>query len=264
MGKQYHDEVILDNMSDIRWALDTDEKCPACDSMDRCPMEPKGYQLHYCHDVADKYQYPMFAVSFCMFLRQQQNEIKETDHPDIYKGADFNHLKVTHDNKAAYDYCYAYAMSINRKTRKGLYLTGNEGTGKTALAYAVMRQANRIGLPCAFVKVTNILSDLRQSYKNDYYEPVTYFRAMEKHFVILDDLGVERPTDWVREQIYNLIDARYVKGLPTVITTNFTIKELEERLGSDDIVVGQRITGRINEMCDVVPVTGKSWRRRKA
>jgi len=263
MGRQYADDDLRMCESDIRWALDTDAYCPNCEGIDACVLPVKGYMMFFNHADAGRFKLPRFGVAFCQYLKQQQAELSEADQVDHYKGADFNRLKVTDDNKTAFNRCRQYAMTINKQTKKGLLLIGNEGTGKTSLAYAVMRQANRAGLPCAFIVVSNVLDDLRQNYKNDFYEPTTYFRAKEKHFVILDDLGVEKPTDWVREQIYKLINERYMKGLPTLITTNFTLQELEERLGSDDIVVGKRITGRICEMCDIVPVTGKSWRRKK-
>jgi DNA replication protein DnaC len=107
------------------------------------------------------------------------------------------------------------------------------------------------------VVVPNLLDELRRAVKSE--EPgdlANVRRVTEKHLVVLDDLGAERVTDWVQEQLYKLINERYERMLPTVVTSNCSLQELEYRLGGP-------VVDRLAEMCDVVPVTGRSWRRRR-
>ena len=74
--------------------------------------------------------------------------------------------------------------------------------------------------------------------------------------LIIDDLGAERKSEFMQEQVYNIIDARYRSGLPMIITTNLTIKQLTE-----PAEIGfSRIYDRILERCHPMELTGDSRR----
>lgn len=79
-------------------------------------------------------------------------------------------------------------------------------------------------------------------------------RARSDAIVILDDIGAEKPSEWVQEQLYALIDLRYRMQRSTFFTTNCTLKQLESQIGS-------RIVSRIFEMCEGVKVSGTDWRK---
>ena len=79
--------------------------------------------------------------------------------------------------------------------------------------------------------------------------------TMEASFI--DDLGAERKSDFMQEQVFNIIDARYRSGLPMIITTNLTAEEMKK-----PTEIGQsRIYDRILERCHPVAVQGQSIRR---
>jgi DNA replication protein DnaC len=80
-------------------------------------------------------------------------------------------------------------------------------------------------------------------------------RARSDDLVILDDIGAEKPSDWVAEQLYALIDVRYRMLRSTVFTTNCTMKQLESQIGI-------RSVSRIMEMCEGIKVEGEDWRKR--
>ena len=63
--------------------------------------------------------------------------------------------------------------------------------------------------------------------------------------LILDDFGIERSTEYALEQIYNIINARYLKSKPTIITTNLNFKDIETE--QEDVMLG-RIYSRIKEI----------------
>ena len=69
----------------------------------------------------------------------------------------------------------------------------------------------------------------------------------------MDDLGAEKPSDWVSEQLYMIINSRYEDMLPTIITTNCNTKELIERLG-------ERTVSRIIEMTEPVTIKASDYR----
>ena len=78
--------------------------------------------------------------------------------------------------------------------------------------------------------------------------------------LIIDDLGAERSTDYALEKVYNIIDSRYLSGKPLILTTNMTLKEMQE---TQDIRY-KRIYDRIFEMCFPVRFAGRSWREKVA
>ena len=81
-------------------------------------------------------------------------------------------------------------------------------------------------------------------------------RLMEYPLLIIDDLGVERDTSYIAEQVYNIIDARYRSGRPMIITTNLSMQELE----NPGIWEKKRIYDRILECCTPLRVEGRNIR----
>lgn len=145
-----------------------------------------------------------------------------------------------------------------RKDNVGLLLYGNVGSGKTCIACSI---ANAIITEYSYtVKMRNfaqILNDLQKGGfnldRNEYIEKIT-----NPTLLILDDFGIERNTEYALEQIYNVINARYLKARPTIITTNLNFKDMEQE--QEDIMLG-RIYSRIIEMCLPLRVTGLDRRK---
>lgn len=146
-----------------------------------------------------------------------------------------------------------------RKDNIGLLLYGNVGSGKTYIACCI---ANSIITEYSYsVKMKNfsqILNDLQAGGftldRNEYIDQIT-----NATLLILDDFGIERNTEYALEQIYNVINVRYLKVKPTIIITNLNFKDIEKE--QNDIMLG-RIYSRIIEMCLPLRVVGED--RRKA
>ena len=137
------------------------------------------------------------------------------------------------------------------QTKKGIYIYGELGTGKTHIAYALKSKTK-------FVRVFNT-TELLRSIRNDfnrlaYEKDHLEIEAMDyPGILILDDVGSEKISDWVMETFYLIINKRYNHMLPTIITSNLPITDLSER-------IGDRITSRIVEMCDIVELVGSDRR----
>lgn len=114
-----------------------------------------------------------------------------------------------------------------------LLLEGGYGCGKTHLAAAIGNARIAHGDEVLFVTSPDLLDHLRVSYgdaEQGYDE--TFERLKGVRLLILDDLGVENPSPWAKEKLFQLLNHRYTQRLPTVITTNAELERLDPRLRS--------------------------------
>lgn len=251
-GRIYPQEALNLAAREIDMALKTMKQCQRCTGIENCQCNPRGWQAYYDESASVTYDYPSFRYKQCQYWHEKQQ--KETV-KSRFQQRTFENFKVTDENRHAFEACQRYAFNFDRMTKKGLLLAGPPGTGKTHLAVSIHRAVLAKGIASVFINMPNLVNELLQSFKQE-EESLTYMAALEKKLVIIDDLGAERLRDWVQEYVYRLINERYEKMLPLVITTNCSIKELEERIGGPAV-------DRLAEMCEIVSVEGKSWRRKR-
>jgi DNA replication protein DnaC len=154
---------------------------------------------------------------------------------------------------------YLESWDENREAGRGLYFCGGVGTGKTHLAVAVMNELmRRKRVPSLFVTVPELLDNLRETYNKPGRNLDEWMDAVQNaEFLVLDDLGSERPTEWVKERIFVIVNHRYRDALPTVFTSNIGPKDLAEQLG-------ERTASRIIAMCDWIALEGDDYRETAA
>lgn len=139
-----------------------------------------------------------------------------------------------------------------KETRRGLFIHGGVGTGKTHIAYALKNKFDETANNKAhFWNTTELLRELKEDFDRPYGEKKNILEQLmtSKTLIFLDDIGAEKISDWVQETFYLLINKKYNNCLPIVFTSNYTLAELNER-------VGERIVSRILEMCDRFKVDG--------
>ena len=114
-----------------------------------------------------------------------------------------------------------------------LLLEGAYGCGKTHLAAAIANACVQRGVPTLFITVPDLLDSLRFAYGN----PETTFEARFEEIrnaalLVMDDFGTQNATAWAQEKLFQIINYRYINKLPTVITTNLILDEIESRIRS--------------------------------
>lgn len=183
--------------------------------------------------------------------------IKRTIHKRFYKKT-FTNFESSR-NPGSYEVCRAYAKNFigNLKEGIGLFITGPVGSGKTHLAVAVVDYIARIlkqkeHISVVFITAVDLLSEIKYSYERGNTED-TIKRFETCTLLVIDDLGIEKLTDWSHELFYRIIDKRYSCMLPLIITTNLTDTEIKEKLS-------ERVISRIYEICKGVKLTGKDYR----
>lgn len=201
------------------------------------------------------------------FEKQKQRE-KEQEIERLKKSCfiSMSQWAYTFDNyKGEKDKSYIIAKNYvkeyeqMKKENIGLLFCGTVGSGKTYLACCIANAL--IEEYMIRVKIRNfaqIINDLQKSGfdldKNEYIEALTNVSVL-----ILDDLGIERDTSYAKEQVYNIVNSRYLKQKPTIFTTNLPYEKIQN---SDDGVEYERIYSRIIEMCIPVKVMGEDFRKR--
>jgi DNA replication protein DnaC len=141
-------------------------------------------------------------------------------------------------------------------TGPSLLLLGPTGTGKTHQAYGAIRAISVSGLHCSWLATTaaDVYAALRPRPKVD--AEAEFHRYAGARLLVLDDLGAAKASEWTEEVNYRLINYRYERSLPTIITSNVRPKLLGE-------AVGERVASRLVEMCQRVVLEGDDRRRNR-
>lgn len=140
------------------------------------------------------------------------------------------------------------------KSGQGLLLYGGFGKGKTFAACEVANALIDKGYPVLVTNFAQILNRLQNTFeRQEFIDSLNYYRL-----IVIDDLGIERDSAYAKEQVFNVIDARYRAGLPMIITTNLTLEELKNPTNTEN----RRIYDRILERCFPIEVKGGNHRRK--
>jgi DNA replication protein DnaC len=137
---------------------------------------------------------------------------------------------------------YVQTIDANIDAGKGLWLVGDVGTGKTTLAMLVSRAALQAGRSVAIYSLPRLLNLIREAIDSDDGKLDLLDRLAAVDLLHIDDLGVESKTDWVLEQLYSIVNARYEAQRTILATSNLTPEKLSEQ-------IGPRTVSRLEEIC---------------
>jgi DNA replication protein DnaC len=144
------------------------------------------------------------------------------------------------DRQANLQRAYERAREYAQKPEGWFLLRGGYGCGKTHLAAAIANAALERGLSVLFVTVPDLLDHLRGAFAplSDQSYDERFEQVRSAPLLILDDLGTEYGTPWALEKLFQLLNHRYMSRLPTVITTNEELEDLDPRIRSRLIDTG--------------------------
>ncbi|HMS72521.1 MAG TPA: ATP-binding protein [Baekduia sp.] len=122
----------------------------------------------------------------------------------------------------------------------------------------VSEAALAAGHSVAIYSLPRLLAEIRDTFDDD--SPGSYVTLLDTLTAVdllhIDDVGAEKTSPWVLEQLYSLINTRYEEELAVTITTNLERDELAAQ-------IGERTVSRLEEMCTVLPVGGSDLRRQE-
>ena len=130
-------------------------------------------------------------------------------------------------------YALSQAQQFAATPRGWLVLMGSYGCGKTHLAAAIANTCVEFGMKTIFLTVPDLLDWLRYSYGSSDSSFEDRFEEIRNvDLLMLDDLGAQNTTGWAAEKVFQIVDYRYTRKLPTVVTSNLDLEDLDDRIRS--------------------------------
>jgi DNA replication protein DnaC len=178
--------------------------------------------------------------------------------PKRFAGVSFDRPPVTDIDPRVVRVVRDYAAHVDDALDqgRGLWFMGDVGTGKTTLAMLVSKAALEARRSVAIYSLPRLLAEIRTTF--DEQADRSYVDLIERLAAVdllhVDDVGAERTNEWVLEQLYSIINARYEDSRALVITTNLDHEQLREQ-------IGHRTVSRLIEICgDPLPLYGPDRR----
>ena len=265
------DEVKYRYTSQLKEVATCVKICENCKGLAFCPYDIEGLYK----DAFVKDNLVFFAYRKCpfkekadienaylknVFSYKMPKEINEASFKKIYKD-DSNRLETIKYLKNFYDH-YLKSSPI-----KGMYLYGNFGCGKTYLVAALFNELAKKNVHSTIVYFPELLRSLKATFNNpldDYSEKFDLVKSSP--LLLLDDIGAEKLTDWARDEVLGVIlQYRMEEHLPTFLTSNLSLKELEVHLqitnSAPDKVKARRIIERIKYLTEEIEMVSINRRR---
>jgi DNA replication protein DnaC len=220
--------------------------------------------------ISSRLQDPELVTSVKILAPDYRRPMDDTGHPALSSLAllgertfgNFNLRKnenLEADERKRLERAFHAAREFSENPQGWLVFMGKYASGKTHLAASIANYRAGKGVPPLFVMVPDLLDHLRATFSPD--STVSYDRRFDQvkttPLLVLDDLGTQSMTPWVKEKLYQLFNYRYNAELPTVITTSDKLSEIDPRIRSR--MLDQRIC-RIHALT-VPPYRGGKRRR---
>ncbi|MED1793279.1 primosomal protein DnaI [Brevibacillus nitrificans] len=269
---QEHPELTRDDylrsLSNVYTAVKEQYWCERCPGLTECPNLVKGHrtQLDLMNTTI------VSAIAPCKKQLSHEEDLKRRRMMRSYyvseetMSASFDKLEHDAGNRPAVAAAIQFCNQMGTGERvKGLYLHGSFGVGKSYLMGAIARQLSENHIASLLVYVPDFIREMKDSISDQSYVGKLEL-LKEVPVLILDDIGAENLTPWVRDEILGVIlNQRANNHLPTLFTSNYSLEELEEHLSISngnriERTKAARIMERIRHFVDVHEILRKNQR----
>lgn len=172
---------------------------------------------------------------------------------DYYKNVIVNNMDCYKVMQQNFEYCKKYAAEFSCKS-ESILMYGRTGLGKTHLSMAIARELAEKGFTVIYGSVINLLKKVEDENFGRSEQNGTLESLFNCDLLILDDLGAENVNSFNGATLYNIINTRINKGVPFIISTNFTLEEIQN-------FYGERIASRITFCGKRMQFTGRDIRQ---
>ncbi|EST54714.1 prepilin peptidase [Brevibacillus panacihumi W25] len=269
---QHHHELsredYLRSLSTVYTAVKEQYWCEHCPGLGDCPNLVKGHRTQL--DVVNGTI--ISAISPCSKQLSHEEELRRRRLMRSYyvseetMNATFEGLVIDEGNKETVGAALQFCNKVGTGERvKGLYLHGPFGVGKSYIMGAIGRELSERNVASLLVYVPDFIREMKDSISDQSYASKLEL-LKEVPVLILDDIGAENLTPWVRDEILGVIlNQRANNHLPTLFTSNYSLEELEEHLSISngnriERTKAARIMERIRHFVDVYEILRKNHR----
>jgi len=261
-------EDYLRSLSMVYEAVKEQYWCANCPGLAQCPNLVKG---HYSRLAVQNGQITS-AIAPCSKQlaheeQQRSRRLMRSYHiSEETLAASFEQLEVDSANRAVVARAIRFCEEMESGGKvKGIYLHGPFGVGKSYLMGAVARELSNRGIASLMVYVPDFVREIKESIAdNSYAGKLEWLK--EVPVLILDDIGAESLTPWIRDEVLGVIlHHRVSDHLPTLYTSNYSLEELEEHLSISngnriELTKARRIMERIRHYAEVYLIEGENRR----
>ena len=176
--------------------------------------------------------------------------------PRRYRDVAFERPPVTEIDRHVVAATRRYIDTIGEQldAGRGLWFMGPVGTGKTTLAMLVSKAVLDVGRSVAVYSLPRLLNEIRDTHRAERSHIDLLDRLTAVDLLHIDDVGAERTSEWVLEELYSIVNGRYEEQRSIVITTN--IQDYDQLCEQ----ITERTVSRLTEMCDQVLLAGEDRR----
>ncbi|MED1780558.1 primosomal protein DnaI [Brevibacillus fortis] len=270
--QQEHPELSRDDylrsLSNIYTAVKEQYWCERCPGLGECPNLVKGHSTHL--ELA--HHHIISSITPCSKQLSHEEEIRRRRLMRSYYvseetlNASFEGLVIDSGNLATVDAAIQFCEKVGTGERvKGLYLHGPFGVGKSYIMGAIGRELSERNVASLLVYVPDFIREMKDSISDQSYAGKLEL-LKEVPVLILDDIGAENLTPWVRDEILGVIlNQRANNHLPTLFTSNYALTELQEHLSISngnriEQTKAARIMERIRHFVDVYEILRENHR----
>lgn len=162
----------------------------------------------------ESFNFDCYSHSKMVFLKGQNNQVIGT----------YNEYEYM---QKVLDFCKKYAENFQTKDSQDLLILGGTGVGKTHISLAMGKKIMESGFSVIYNSALDLFSSLeKERFSNSNFEDSILDGVLNADLLIVDDLGVEIDNKFYKSALYNIINTRYIKSLPTIINTNLDLQGL--------------------------------------
>jgi len=260
---------LVSNTSKIEDSCKQLEKCMKCKNILECKNEVVGY-VYYPSIENDEI---VFSYIMCKHKKKSEEKTAYLKNINLFEmpkevvNARMKDIDTEDENRFETIIWLKNFIDNYKKglAKKGLYLTGNFGCGKTYLICAMLNELAMKNHKIAIIYYPEFLRSLKESLSNNDYS--NKFNEIKKaELLLIDDIGAETTTTWGRDEILGtILQYRMQEGLITFFTSNFNLNELEDHFSfsksGTERVKARRIMERIKQLTECITMVSENRRR---
>lgn len=261
-----NDDVLMQYTSLLKASSKEYKNCLNCSGLVECKNEITGY-AHLPLVIDSNLEFAFLACRYQKDYQKTTNHLKNVnllEMPKSLKEASIVNIKKDDEGRIETIMWLLSFLKNYPNNKKGLYLHGNFGSGKTYLIAAVFNELAKQNIKSSIVYWPEFLSNLKGSFKTGFFDKLETIKTVP--LLLIDDIGAESVTEWGRDEILgSILQYRMQEKLLTFFTSNLDLKNLETHLSvsKDNIskVKAKRIIERIQQLAEPKLMIAKNLRK---